>query len=111
MADRLPFMPTDIGQLLTTTGHLNHEQQAVYQYLRIHYWEHGELPNDDQKLARIARVSVKRWTTFLRMPMMEFFGPDWARHAVLDAERSRAFARKQQGKDAARTRWTPHVVK
>lgn len=58
----LPFMQLYVGDYLADTGDLSTEEHGAYLLLLMTLWRHnGRLPNDPTKLARIAKVSPKRW--------------------------------------------------
>ncbi len=52
-----PFMPLYMADFLLDTGHLNAAETGAYLLLIMSYWMHGQLPVDDVKLARIARMT------------------------------------------------------
>ncbi len=62
-----------VADYLGDTQHLTTEQHGAYLLLLMTMWRHGgQLPNDEKKLARIARVSPRRWH-LLRGDLMDFF--------------------------------------
>jgi uncharacterized protein YdaU (DUF1376 family) len=72
----LPFITQPYGDVLAETSHLSTEEFGAYQLLAFSFWQHGALPNDDNRLARIARASPEVWAT-MREPLQELFGIDW----------------------------------
>jgi uncharacterized protein YdaU (DUF1376 family) len=57
-----PFMQLYVGDYLADTTDLTTEQHGAYLLVLMTMWRHGaKLPNDAKKLARIARVSTRRW--------------------------------------------------
>ena len=57
-----PFMQLYVGDYLADTLDLTTEQHGAYLLLLMTMWRHdANLPNDPAKLARIARVSLRRW--------------------------------------------------
>ena len=67
------FYPSDY---LADTGHLTTEQHGAYLLLLMTAWARGgRLPNDAKKLARIARVSTRRWH-LVGEDVMSFFDVD-----------------------------------
>lgn len=85
MADRLPWLPFDVGEYLAGTAHLSTEEHGAYLLLQLHYWIHGRLPSDDRSLAQISRNSPKKWKG-MRETISPFFNGDWSGHPRLDAD-------------------------
>jgi uncharacterized protein YdaU (DUF1376 family) len=57
-----PFMQLYVGDYLADTTHLTTEQHGAYMLLLLTMWRHGgKLPNEPQKLARIARTTGRKW--------------------------------------------------
>lgn len=68
-----PYMQLYIADYLGDTQHLTTEQHGAYLLLLMAMWRAGgRLPNDAGKLARIARVSARRWH-LLADDIMPFF--------------------------------------
>ncbi len=68
-----PFMQLYIADYLGDTLHLTTEQHGAYLLILMAMWRaDGRLPNDPTKLARIARVSPRRWH-LLADDVMAFF--------------------------------------
>lgn len=85
-----PWMPLYVADYLADTGHLSAAEHGAYLLLIMHYWSNGGLPNDDKKLARIARMSDKEWRS-ARDTVADFFGEGW-RHERIESELSAANA-------------------
>lgn len=69
----IPFMPLYVADYLSDAAHLNTLEHGAYLLLIMTYWQRGEaLPNDDKKLARIARLGPREWNR-LRPTLSEFF--------------------------------------
>lgn len=71
-----PFMQFYVSDYLGDTQHLTTEQHGAYLLLMMAMWRgQGRLPNNPEKLARIARVSPRRWH-ILADDIMAFFEVD-----------------------------------
>jgi uncharacterized protein YdaU (DUF1376 family) len=79
-----PWMPLYISDYLGDTGHLTNAEHGSYLLLIMHYWQRGKLPNDDVRLASIAKASLQQWES-MKPTISEFFDSDW-RHARIDDE-------------------------
>lgn len=91
------------GDFLKNTMHLTSAEVGVYCLLIAHYFEQGSLPDDDRRLARIARLPVPNWKK-MRPTMEDFFEPGW-RHARVDEEIAESRKKADRASRNARTRW------
>ena len=71
----LPWMPLNIADYLADTAHLGPAEHGAYLLLIMHYWQHGGLPDDDRRLARIARMTEEEWAG-VRDTIAGFFSAD-----------------------------------
>ena len=101
-----PWMPLYVADYLADTQHLSTEEHGAYLLLLLHHWRQGQLPTDDERLARIAKLSVKDWLR-IRPTIAEFFDSEW-RQKRAEFEREKAeqkvAARKAAGAAGARKR-------
>jgi uncharacterized protein YdaU (DUF1376 family) len=59
---KMPFMTVAIGDFLAEVQALSTEAVGAYTFILIQMWNNGgELPNDDNVLARCTRLSIRRW--------------------------------------------------
>lgn len=71
-----PKMPVHIGDLLRDTGHLRALLFGAYLLLLMHHWSTGGLPDDDDQLSAIARMTSAEWRK--AKPILEkFFDEGW----------------------------------
>jgi uncharacterized protein YdaU (DUF1376 family) len=101
--ENLPYMPFFVGDYLKETGHLKAEEHGVYLLLIMHYWVKGSLPNDDEQLARIGKVTPSKWKN-MREIINAFFYDGW-HHESLDEQLAKAAAKVEQTRLAATSRW------
>jgi uncharacterized protein YdaU (DUF1376 family) len=68
-----PFMQLYVSDFIGDTLHLSTEQIGAYLMLLMAMWNaKGKLPDDDAKLARIVRLSVKKWRS-ISPELMAYF--------------------------------------
>lgn len=77
-------MPLYVADYLADTGHLSTIEHGAYMLLIMHYWSKGGLPDDDKRLASIARASPEQWSV-IRGAICEFFAPGW-KHERIEEE-------------------------
>tara|TARA_R110000772_G_scaffold180357_3_gene291632 strand:- start:24 stop:815 length:792 start_codon:yes stop_codon:yes gene_type:complete len=70
-----PFMPLATDAYLADTTHLTTEEHGAYLLILLATWRNnGEpLPNDDIRISRVIRCTVKRWKTKIRPTVIQFF--------------------------------------
>lgn len=87
-----PFMQLYVGDYLADTLDLTTEQHGAYLLLLMTMWRHdAKLPNDPAKLARIARISVRRWhLVWSEIQHFFYVDGDQIRNKRLDREHQKA---------------------
>lgn len=69
----LPYWQVYPADLLADTMHLDAQEFGAYTLLLLNYWQTGKpLPNDDKRLARIARCDAEQWGN-IRSTVVQFF--------------------------------------
>lgn len=99
----MPYMPLFVADYLADTRHLSAIQHGAYLLLIMNYWQTGKpLPNDDQKLARIACMSRRDWGRN-RDAILEFFTVEenLLIHSRIAQELTRVEAKSLKSKRAA----------
>lgn len=107
MSDQDIWMPLYVRAFLTKTTQLSGEQAGAYLHLLLHSWLLGPLPDDDAKLARMARFSLRVWKTSLRSEVLSFFdlGPSGWTQKRLEIERLKATEISNAARRSANARW------
>lgn len=99
----LPYMPLFVADYLADAAHLTTTQHGAYLLLIMNYWQRGgPLPDDDRRLASIARLGPREWARH-RDVISEFFSiadGQWS-HSRIQAELSRVEAKSLKSKKAA----------
>jgi uncharacterized protein YdaU (DUF1376 family) len=83
-----PWMPLYIADYLRKTTHLGALESGAYLHLIMDYWQNDGLPDDDKKLARIARMTDREWKA-ARATLQAFFHDGW-QHEKIDEEIAKA---------------------
>ena len=103
-------MPLYIGDYLADTARLTTEQHGAYLLLLMDYWRSGRLPDNDQVLAQISKLSPDAWSNAKAM-LMQFFNIKdgyWI-HTRVEKELALAMENKAKMHDraskAAQARW------
>lgn len=79
-----PKMPIHIGDYMRDTGHLRATGHGAYLMLLFHYWSTGSLPDDDEQLSAIARMTSGEWKK-IKPTIEKFFKPGW-RHGRVEED-------------------------
>jgi uncharacterized protein YdaU (DUF1376 family) len=106
----IPLFPADY---LGDTQHLSTEEHGAYLLLMMTAWTQDDcgLPDDDRKLARIVRLSLRKWK-LMRPTMLEFWtvrDGRWS-NPRLSKERVYADQKSASNRENARTRWSKQRV-
>lgn len=111
------FMPLYIGRYLQDTTELDGAESGFYLHLLMHVWTTGPLPNDDRKLATIAKTSPDAWSiASASIKHYLFLGPDGMLHQR-GAERMKAewmekrLKAHEKAQKAANARWGKYRAK
>lgn len=97
------WMPLYVADYLADTGHLSAAEHGAYLLLIMHYWQNGGLPNEDRRLARIARMSPAEWEDS-REVLFDMFEDGWKHHRI-EAELKAAQEISEKAKEKAAKRW------
>ncbi len=103
-----PYMRLFVADFVADIQDLSTEEIGSYFLLTMHYWRHGGLPagtgpDDEDRLARIAKLTPERWQC-VRNAMLRIFLPKW-KHKRIDAELERASAKSLKATMSANNRW------
>lgn len=103
----LPHMPMFWGDYFGDTTHLSVEEHGAYLLLIGQYWLRGcGLPDDDTRLSRLTRMSVKQWRE-VKPTIAEFFAVGngvWL-HNRIERELADTRHKVEQARSAANKRW------
>lgn len=117
---KTPYFPLYVSDFLGDTMHLSTEQVGAYMLMLMALWNSGgELQDDEKKLARIARVSVKKWRS-MRGEIAEFFTVSndiWTherlvkeRQKIAKVKRDNAFNGAKGGRAKSLKNNNPHLA-
>jgi uncharacterized protein YdaU (DUF1376 family) len=111
-----PKMPIHIGDFLRDTGHLRAMLVGAYMLLLFHHWSTGSLPEDDEQLSAIARLSSTEWRK-ARPILIKFFDEGWHHGRVEEdlaaakaSYEKRAKAGEKGGKAKAVNKQSPSIA-
>lgn len=98
MSER-PFMQLYVSDFIGDTLHLSTEQIGAYMLLLMAMWNAGgRLPDDEAKLARVTRMSVKKWRA-IADDLMAFFARE---DGLVTHHRLTKELQKSEGKSQSR---------
>jgi len=104
------WMPLYIGDYLADTARLTTEQHGAYLLLLMDYWRSGRLPDNDQVLAQISKLTPDAWSNAKAM-LKQFFSISdgyWI-HTRVEKELALAMQNKakmhERASKAAQARW------
>jgi uncharacterized protein YdaU (DUF1376 family) len=94
-------MPLYTADYLADTGHLSTQEHGAYILLIIHYWQTGSLPDDEDRLARIAKLTAAEWRK-ARPILGPLFKLGHWKHKRVERELSVADAKYEKRAEAGR---------
>lgn len=102
-----PWMPLYIADYLADTSHLTTVQHGAYLLLIMHYWKRGSLPEGDEQLAAITRMTAADWKK--AKPIVQAFFSDGWKHLRIEKELAETKAiqeaNSEKARGAANARW------
>lgn len=105
----LPWMQIYIGDELAETSALSPEEYGCHMRLRLHQWQHGELPNDDERLRRICMADREQWAG-IRDALAPLFDWVWLHSKTAELRRQSEVLRQtkvENGRKGGRPRKQP----
>lgn len=110
-----PYMPLFVDAYLADTTHLSTTEHGAYMLLLMAAWRRPgcDLPDDDVKLAKIAKQPLTNWLRRIRPALAEFFqiGDGVWRQKRQAKERAHIAAVTEKRRDAARVRHADKPLK
>jgi uncharacterized protein YdaU (DUF1376 family) len=81
-------MPLYVADYLADTAHLSAAEHGAYLLLIMHYWTKGKLPDDEESMRRITRLTSRQWSQSHDV-LRSLFGDKWS-HKRIDKELGKA---------------------
>lgn len=88
-----PWMPLYISDYLADTAHLSTAEHGAYMLLIMAYWAKGGLPQDEEAIRRITRMTPRQWSHSCDL-LRSLFLPGW-RHKRIDEEMAKAIEKSK----------------
>ncbi|MCX5580220.1 DUF1376 domain-containing protein [Kaistia terrae] len=95
-----PRMPISVVEELAVASDLTAEEYGAYMLLRMHQWQYGLLPTDNDRLSRIAHVAADEWPQVASV-IRPRFGPNW-RHEDTHRARQKSAATHERLSNAGK---------
>lgn len=103
-----PFLPIDVRAFMADTQHLDARETGAYWSLLAHAWlaPDNALPNDDKRLALLARCTPKEWAR-ISSTVLGFWqlGDGRWRQKRLDRTRMEVGIKSAKASAAAQAKW------
>jgi uncharacterized protein YdaU (DUF1376 family) len=93
-------MPMYWPNYLADTADFTTVEHGAYLLLIAHYWCNGSLPDDNAKLARIAKLSPQQWSK-IRGHVAQKFTEQW-KHNRIEQEHAKALIMQERGRERRR---------
>jgi uncharacterized protein YdaU (DUF1376 family) len=85
-----PYLPLYFGDFLASTAEWSGEEQALYLLLLGHQWSLGSLPNDPEKVRRMARWEKRAFSAAWETVRAKFTERDGRAPCTCGRDRSQA---------------------
>lgn len=100
-------MPLYVADYLAGTAHLSAAEHGAYMLLIMHYWSKGGLPEDEESIRRITRLTPRQWSQS-RDVLRSFFCDQW-RHKRIDEELGKAIEKSKVNSANAKRRHSERI--
>ncbi len=97
-----PWMPLYVFDYIADTTHLTTTEHGAYFLLIMHYWIHGSLPNNEETIRRITKMTVRQWVQS-RDVIRSLFGNGWC-HKRVDMELAQVIEKSRSNSANAKRR-------
>jgi uncharacterized protein YdaU (DUF1376 family) len=57
-----PWMPLYVADYQADTAHLSTTEHGAYLLLIMFYWTKGKLPDDEEAIRRVTRLTPRQWS-------------------------------------------------
>jgi uncharacterized protein YdaU (DUF1376 family) len=88
-----PWMPLYVADYLADTAHLSTTEHGAYFLLIMHYWTKGGLPDNEEAIRRITRLTDRQWSRSCDL-LRSLFLSNW-RHKRIDIEIAKAIEKSR----------------
>jgi uncharacterized protein YdaU (DUF1376 family) len=95
-------MPLYVADYQADTAHLTTTEHGAYLLLIMFYWTKGGLPESEEAIRRVTRMTARQWSQS-RDVLRSLFGDEW-RHKRIDEELAKAVEKSQVNSANAKRR-------
>jgi uncharacterized protein YdaU (DUF1376 family) len=101
-----PYIKLFVSDFLGDTSHLSCDEIGAYFLLLSQCWTKGFISSEDERLARLTRLTMDKWLS-MKPVIMEFFKPcdDGYYNARATKELNEIFEKSTKAKHSAEVRW------
>src|SRR5580693_5611266 len=97
------WTPFYMADFVADIAHLSNAEVGSYVLLLMHYYLKSGLPDDDDRLSRIAKASPQEWLC-MRETIKEFFHSSW-KHKRVEEELAKSIDLSEKRRAGASKRW------
>lgn len=103
-----PWMPLYVADYQADTAHLSTTEHGAYLLLIMFYWTKGGLPDDEEAIRRVTRMTTRQWSQS-RDVLRSLFGDGW-RHKRIDEEIAKAIEKSSVNSANAKRRHSERIA-